>query len=76
MKADAMNFSLAIFEMSKIDSRFVSRAQRHSLTAISVVFGKSGYATEFCFGISKIAEEKVQNVSFHNHLVARCHIKN
>ena len=28
------------------------------------------------FDNSKIAEEKVHGVSFHNHLVARCHIKN
>ena len=28
------------------------------------------------FDISKIAEDEVHGVSFHNHLVARCHIKN
>ena len=33
-------------------------------------------SAESIFEISKIAEEKVQNVSFHNHMVARCHIKN
>ena len=77
MKADAMNFSSAIFEMSKIDSRFASRAQRYPWAVSFVVFGKIWIRNgNSIFDISKIAEAKVQNVSFHNPLVARCHIKN
>ena len=63
--------------MSKIDSRFVSRAQIYPQAADFVVFGKIYIRNgNSFFAFSKIAEEKVQNVSFHNHMVARCHIKN
>jgi hypothetical protein len=27
-------------------------------------------------GYNKIADDEIQVVSFHNHLVARCHVEN
>ena len=72
-------FSSAIFEMSKIE--FPLRIQIFPKTtklAVNEYLWALDMKRKFIFDISKIKNSrgKVHGVSFHNHLVARCHIKN
>ena len=75
MKLTLRSFSSAIFDISKIDLGWSISGPKDMLSKhSSVLFGMKIRESKYIFEMSKIADERLQSVSFHNHLVARYHI--
>ena len=77
MKAYTLKFSSAIFDMSKIDfGWYILGTNDPNPNRSSSIFMIWIRDPKSIFKMSKIADEKLWSVSFHNHLVARYHIYN
>jgi len=77
MKADTPKVFSAIFENLKID--FGSIYPGSKIPKIPFCIGPLVSELQNAnpiFRHSKIADEKLQSISFHNHLVARCNVEN
>ena len=73
MNADALKFfSSAIFDIPKIDLGWCTSGPKIGLTYLFLGFQRAeDTRVKIIFRMPKIADEKLQGVSFHNHLVAR-----
>jgi hypothetical protein len=77
MEADTHNCFLSYFEYLKIDfgSIYPGSKMPKIPLCIGPLVSKLQNANPI-FRHPKIADEKLQSISFHNHLVARCNVEN
>ena len=72
MKADALKFFVSCFDIPNI---YLGRCISDTKIELDDIFLDFKWLEirepESIFGMPKIADEKLQSVSFHNHLVAR-----
>ena len=77
MKADTLKFFSAVFENPKIDLGLIYPGSK--IPKIPLCIGPLVSELQNAnpiFRHPKIADEKLQSISFHNHLVARCNVEN